>query len=169
MTFLQAEYRSRDAAVAAVEALAGAGFPKADLELYSRRPVEADPPVLPRKSRMSLVAVLAAVACGAGATAFVFWTQLAFPLATGGMPLTSGWATAVITFEATMAGAIAGIFLMLIVEGGLLRSPRSAPAPRLPDEGIVLQVACRPDRSGAARRVLADSGGAAVGETEAPR
>ena len=95
---------------------------------------------------MSLFAVFAALAAGTGVTAFMFYTQQDYPLVTGGMPLTSGWATGVVTFEMTMAGAILGTAFMFLWESGLLRrSPRAAP--ELPDDGIILQVDCRTDLS----------------------
>ena len=105
------------------------------MELYSRRPVETESPLLPRRSRMSLGAVLSAIAVGTGATALMFWIQLDYPLVTGGMPIVSGWATAVVTFETTMAGAVFGIFFMLLKEAGLIGSRRRAPVPAFPGRG----------------------------------
>ena len=155
--YLHAEFRRPEEALAAVGALASDGVPKSALELYSRRPVETDPPILPRQSRMSLVAVLTAIAFGTGATAFMFWVQTDYPLVTGGMPITSGWATGVVTFEATMAGAVFGIFLALLWESGLIRRRGRAPLPALPGDGIVLQVETRGD-NGSERAVLVESG-----------
>ncbi len=159
--YLHAEYRRPQDAIAAIEALTEAGFPKSALELYSRRPVETDPPVLPRRSRMSLVAVLGAITAGSVSTALVFWAQLDYPLVTGGMPITSGWATGVVTFEATMAGAVLGILFMLIWEAGLVGSPSGAPVPDLPEEGVVLQVKCEGD-SAALQRPLSDTGASRI-------
>ncbi len=140
--YLHAEFRTGEAAAAAIESVAAAGVSKSAMELFSRRPVEANPSLLPRRSRMSLGAVLSAIAAGSGATALVFWTQLDYPLVTGGMPITSGWATAVVTFETTMAGAVFGTLFMMIREAGLMGSKSRAPVPELPDEGVVLQVQC---------------------------
>ncbi len=112
------------------------------MELYSRRPVEMEPPPLPRRSRMSLGAVLGAITAGTAATALMFHIQLSYPLVTGGMPVTSGWATAVVTFEATMAGAVLTTVLLMLWEAGLGRSRSGTPVPELPDEGVILQIAC---------------------------
>ena len=155
--YLQASYRRPEDAIAAIEALASAGIPKSALEMYSRRPVEADPPVLPRRSRMSLVAVIAAIVSGSVCTALVFWAQLDYPLVTGGMPITSGWATGVVTFEATMAGAVFGILSMLVWEAGLIGSRERAPVPELPEDGVLLQVDCGEDYA-VAREVVSKSG-----------
>ena len=157
--YLQASYRRPEDAIAAIEALASAGIPKSALELYSRRPVEADPPVLPRRSRMSLVAVIAAIVSGSVCTALVFRAQLDYPLVTGGMPITSGWATGVVTFETTMAGAVLGILAMLVWEAGLIGSRERAPAPELPEEGVLLQVDCGEDYD-VAREAVSKSGAA---------
>lgn len=156
--YLHAEFRRPEEAIAAAGKLVAAGIPKSALELYSRRPVETDPPILPRKSRMSLVAVLAAITVGTGATALMFWVQSDYPLVTGGMPITSGWATGVVTFETTMAGAVFGIFLALLWESGLIRRRRQAPVPELPDDGVVLEVQVNGRaETGLARDVLIES------------
>ena len=141
MKYLHAEFARPEEAAAAVEALATAGVPKSAMEMYSLRPVETHPPALPRRSRMSLGAVLSAIVVGGGATALMYWAQLDYPLVTGGMPIISGWATGVVTFETTMAGAVFGIFAIMLWEAGLLRARATAPAPALPDSGVVVQVA----------------------------
>ena len=151
MKYLHAELRSAEEVAAAIAALREAGAPAASIEIYSKRPMETDPPLLPRRSRMSLGAVLAGLFSGTAATALMFWMQNDFPLVTGGMPINSGWATAVVTFECTMAGAVLGTFGMLLWEAGLMGRHGSAPVPDIPDEGVVLQVAC----SGEAGRVEA--------------
>lgn len=142
MKYLHAELRSAEDVAAAIDALREAGAPAQSFEIYSNRPMETDPPLLPRRSRMSLGAVLAGLFSGTATTALMFWMQNDFPLVTGGMPINSGWATAVVTFECTMAGAVLGTFGMLLWEAGLAGRRGSAPVPDLPDEGVVLQVAC---------------------------
>ena len=72
------------------------------------------------------------------------------------MPIVSGWATAVVTFETTMAGAVFGIFFMLLKEAGLIGSRRRAPVPAFPDEGVILQVECEPGAS-STRMLLEDT------------
>ena len=141
MKFLHAEFLRPEEAAAAIVSLNEAGVSRDAMELYSLRPVELDPAPLPRRSRMSLTAVLSAITVGGGATALMYWAQRDYPLITGGMPINSGWATGVVTFETTMAGAVLGIFAALLWESGLIRKRRLAPVPTLPDEGVVLQVA----------------------------
>jgi len=141
MKYLHAEFARPDEAAGAIAGLAEAGVSRSAMELYSLRPVEMHPPPLPRRSRMSLIAVLSAITVGGGATALMYWAQRDYPLITGGMPINSGWATGVVTFETTMAGAVIGIFAALLWESGLMRRRKRAPVPSLPDEGVVLQVA----------------------------
>lgn len=141
MKYLHAEFSRPEEAAGAIAGLAAAGVSRSAMELYSLRPVELHPPPLPRRSRMSLTAVLSAIAVGGGATALMYWAQRDYPLITGGMPINSGWATGVVTFETTMAGAVIGIFAALLWESGLIRRRKRAPAPSLPDEGVVLQIA----------------------------
>lgn len=167
--YLHAEFRTHGALAEAIEALAANGVSKGEMEIYSRRPVETDPPLLPRRSRISMGAVLGAIAAGAGATALMFRTQLAYPLVTGGMPITSGWATAVVTFEATMAGAVLATALLMAWEAGLVPGRRSVPVPDLPDEGAVLQVGCSSGpEAEAVQDLLAQAGAIRVGVAELP-
>lgn len=155
--YLRAEFSDVEAAAAAVQTVSGAGVDKRDVEVFSARPVEFERGILDRPSRMSLLAVVSAVVVGSGATALMYYTQLDYPLITGGMPLNSGWATGVITFELTMLGAILGTVGVFLWESGLLRKNRS-PAPAIRDDVITMQVRC--DQKGAERlvRLLADSG-----------
>ena len=157
MEYLHAEYRRTEHLAAAIRLLQANGVPRSALELYSRRPVEAETALLPRRSWMSVGAVVSAIAVGTGATALMYWIQLDYPLVTGGMPIVSGWATAVVTFEATMAGAVFGTLLMLLKESGLALSRRRAPVPCLPDEGAVLQVECEAGAP-SVRALLEDTG-----------
>ncbi len=155
MEYVHAEFSRPEDAAAAIGALAAAGISKSAMELYSLRPVELDPAPLARRSRMSLAAVLSAITVGGGATALVYWAQRDYPLITGGMPINSGWATGVVTFETTMAGAVMGIFAALLWESGLLRGRKRVPVPVLPDRGVVLQVAGAPDTAGLAESLRA--------------
>ena len=141
---INAEFRETKQVAAAVGELRGQGTGAEHMEIFSSKPVELEPGLLDRPSHMSLFAVLAALAAGTGVTAFMFYTQQDYPLVTGGMPLTSGWATGVVTFEMTMAGAILGTVFMFLWESGLLRRSRRA-APEIPDDCMILQVDCRGD------------------------
>jgi Alternative complex III, ActD subunit len=124
---LKAEFADAGAAEAAVLALKSDGATPDQIELFSSRPLEFKRGVLDRPSSMSLFAVVGAILNGSLATAFMYYTQLDYPLVTGGMPLTSGWATGVITFELTMLGGVAGTVVALLREGRFFRQSKDAP------------------------------------------
>ena len=155
MEYVHAEFSRGEDAAAAIGDLTAQGVPASAMELYSLRPVELDPAPLARRSRMSLIAVLSAITVGGGATALVYWAQRDYPLITGGMPINSGWATGVVTFETTMAGAVMGIFAALLWESGLISRRKGVPVPALPDQGVVLQVEGTRDTAGLAESLRA--------------
>ncbi len=159
---LKAELRDQAAAESAVRALTGAGLGPQDIELFSSRPVELKPGLLDRPSRMSVFGVLGACINGGLSTAFMFYTQLDYPLITGGMPITSGWATGVVTFELTMAGAVAGTVVGMLWEGRFFRQTKDAPA-EMREDTIYLLVDC-PESSAARTADLVRHSGARVVE-----
>jgi hypothetical protein len=155
---LSAEFREPHSVAAAIEALAGGGFDKHAIDLFSTEPVEFEAGLLDRPSRMSLLAVGGAIVNAFLATTFMFWTQRDYPLETGGMPLTSYWAVGVIIFEMTMAGAIAGTVAAFLWESGLLRGAKKQPVPRLRDDTIFLRLSCDEPRASLATEMLARAG-----------
>lgn len=157
---LLAEFREEGPARTAVSALRDAGFGAGDIEVFSSRPIEFARGVIDRPSRMSLIAVLAAILNGGLATAFVYYTQRDYEVVTGGMPLTSGWATGVITYELTMAGAVAGIVLAFLWESRLLR--RRTPRPPVHDGAICIRVESSDALATAAETCLREAGATEV-------
>ena len=140
---LTAEFLTTESVVDAVAALNTAGFSSSDVELFSDRPVELPGGMLQRRSHISLMAVLGAIVNGALATAFIFSTQHNYRLVTGGMPLISGWSTGVVSYELTMAGAVAGVVLAFLWEAGLIfRRRRGVPPPALKEGSVFLRVTC---------------------------
>ena len=162
--YLNAEFTDSKAVADAVRALGSMGLSKDQIELFSTKPVDLEPGVLDRPSRMSLFAVLGALLGGGLTTAFIFYTQLDYPLVTGGMPLTSGWATGVVTFEFTMGGAVVGTVLAFLWEGGLVRFWKRVPTPRPPGNSIALRLDCPDDLVGRADDLLRASGAVSVEE-----
>lgn len=145
----------------AVEALLEAGFAPQAIEVFSPRPIELPRALHARRSRASLLAVLGAAVNGSLATTFMFYTQHDYPIVTGGMPLRSWWATGVITYELTMAGAVAGLMVALLWEAGLLRR-RRLPAPVLDNNSVFVRVQCSGENSMAALDRLRQAGAVSV-------
>jgi len=152
---LTAEFLTTDSVVEAVSALSTEGFAASDMELFSDRPVELPRGMLEQRSYISVMAVLGAIVNGGLATAFIFFTQHNYRLVTGGMPLISGWSTGVVSYELTMAGAVAGVALAFLWEGGFIfRKRRGAPPPALKEGSVFLRVTCSENSAiGAAQRL----------------
>jgi hypothetical protein len=159
--WLTAEYSEERSAAAAVAGLRDARVE--DVELFSDKPVE----LIHRRSRASLIAVLGAIVNGSLATAFIYFAQHNYPLVTGGMPIFSPWATGVITYELTMAGAMAGVVIAFLWESGLLRRRRGPAPPVLKDGAIFVRVRCAPEAAGLAAECLSRSGAVAIARADA--
>jgi hypothetical protein len=153
--YLIAEFRDNAAAADAIRALRQDGTTTADLDVFSEEPVEFRRGVLDRPSRMSLVAVLGAIGFGVLATSFIYWAQHNYRLTTGGMPVYSGWATGVITYEMTMLGAILATFGWFLWESGLIRKrDKTAPIPEVDPGSVCLRVRCGPDQAAKASEAM---------------
>ena len=136
---INATFQDTEQLVDAIQLLRQKGTTAEHMEIFSNKPIELKPGVLDRPSKMALISVITALFSGILVTSFIFYTQLDYPLITGGMPLTSSWGTGVVTFKLTMAGAILGTVFMFLWESGLFQK-RRYPAPDLPESGMVLQV-----------------------------
>ena len=164
---LTAEFSTTESITGALAALKAEGLSARDLELFSDRPIELPAGMLERRSNISLMAVLGGVVNGGLATAFIFFTQRNYPLITGGMPLTSGWSTGVVSYELTMAGTVAGVMLAFLWEGRLLFNGRKgAPPPALKEGSTFLRVRCGEDRAPATIRCLRQAGAIEVVEQQ---
>ena len=165
--YIRGEFESPEPLPAAVRALLAAGSDKSEIEIFSERPVELPPGLLEREGHTSLAAVLGGIANGCLATGFIYYTQHDYPLITGGMPLSSGWATGVITYELTMAGAIAGTILAFLWEAGLFRRRKAGPPPVLKNGSIFVQVACTRESAGPVEERLAQVGAVGISKEAA--
>jgi hypothetical protein len=164
--FLTAEFLKPEPVASGVSALLLAGFGKDEIDIFSDKPVELPSGLLDRPGRTSLFAVLGAMINGGLATGFVFYTQHDYPLITGGMPLVSGWATGVISWELAMAGAVAGTVLAFVWQAGLLRRRKGGPPPPLKEGSIFLQVRCSEHSAATAAECLSRAGAAEIVKQE---
>ncbi len=84
-------------------------------------------------------------------------TQKSYPLATGGMPIVTLWANGIITYELTMAGAMAGVVVAFLWESRLVRRRRPA-APVLRDGSVFVRVECGDESAPLAAECLTRTG-----------
>jgi hypothetical protein len=165
--YLMAEFRDPTAAAEAIRQLRIQGVLDANLDVFSEEPVDFHRGVLDRSSRMSLVAVLSAVAAGLLATGFIYWAQYNYRVITGNMPVFSLWGTGVITYEMTMFGAILGTFLWFLWESGLARKrDKKAPIPEVDPGSLYLRVRCPADAAASATAAMRGAGAIAVAHGE---
>jgi hypothetical protein len=160
---LKAKFADAGALEAAILALKRDGAAPEHIELFSSRPVEFKHGVLDRPSRMSLFAVVGAILNGSLATAFIYYTQLDYLLVTGGMPLTSGWATGVVTFEMTMAGAVAGTVIALLREGRFFRQSKDAPE-QMQEDTIYMLIERAENAARRTQEIVQQNGGRIVAD-----
>jgi hypothetical protein len=71
------------------------------------------------KTAMGWIAVGGGIIGGIGGFALAWYTQTAYPLVTGGMPIVAAWPTGIVTYELTMMGAIIATLITLLVGSGL--------------------------------------------------
>jgi hypothetical protein len=95
----------------------------------------------------------------------MYYTQHDYPVVTGGMPLFSPWANGVVTFEMTMAGAMAGVILAFLWESGLLRRHRPEP-PQLKDGSVFVRLRCPAELATTATERLSRTGAIAIATAE---
>jgi hypothetical protein len=115
-------YPDPDSAQRAVNLLRGADVEDRSIVVFSSQPFdEYEFGRREQKSIMPWLAALGGLVCGASAFAFVAFTQKAYLLPTGGMPIVSLWPNGIITYEFTMLGAVLATLVTLIFTA---RSPR---------------------------------------------
>src|SRR5215470_2885319 len=105
-----------------VDALLSAGARSEDITVISSEPFDRYEFSKREKSTlMPWVVVLGAILGGVAGFLLVFLTTKSYPIVTGGMPITPGWITGIITYELTMLAAILTTLLILILTAPLFR------------------------------------------------
>jgi hypothetical protein len=110
------------AAQQAVDALLSAGARSEDITVISSEPF--DHYEFGRREKSTLmpwVVILGAILGGVAGFLLVFLTTKSYPIVTGGMPITPGWITGIITYELTMLAAILTTLLVLLMTAPLFR------------------------------------------------
>ena len=141
MSAIYGLYPDGDRAQRAVNALRTAGVADADITVISAEPMEHyEFGELGKASSMWTIASmggLAGMLFGAWLTRF---TELAWPLNTGNMPIVAWWPNLIIVFELTMFGAIFSTVATVAVTAGLFRSRPPLYDPAVSDGQILVGV-----------------------------
>ncbi len=71
------------------------------------------------RSYMFPIAALGGILGGLGGYWLAAYTQTAYPLVTGGMPIVTSWTNGIVVYEMTMLGAILTTLVTLLITAGL--------------------------------------------------
>ena len=158
MSAIYALYDNGDAAQRAVNSLRHAGIADRDITVISDQPMEAyEFGEMNRATRIWYIASGGALVGLVFATWLTRMTELAWPLATGNMPIVSWWPNLIVIFELTMLGAILATVATLLVTGELLRRRPALYDPRVSDGKILVGVDS-PSRADDVERALVSAG-----------
>jgi hypothetical protein len=155
-----------DAAQQACEGLRAAGVEDRDVIVISSEPFEEyEFGRRDRHTPMPWLAALGGLAGGAAGYGLASLTQEAYPLVTGGMPISPWWTNGIITYELTMLGAILTTLVTLLSAARLPDWRRQVYDTAVAD-GSILVGAVNPADSELIRiqEVLQSSGATAIKE-----
>lgn len=161
MSAVYALYDTGETAQRAVDGLRATGVADRDITVITSEPMEDyEFGSIGRHSRLWYIASIGGVLGCLGAVGLTAFTEIAWPLPTGNMPIVAWWPNLIVVFEMTMLGAILATVGSLIVTGGLARR-MSLYDPAVTAGRILVGVESPQDRS-AVERALLDAGAAVV-------
>jgi hypothetical protein len=134
-------YSDGHAAQQGVDRLRRAGVADRDITIISSQPMEDF-----EFGHMDRQSSLWWIACGGGLVGMAFayllawYTQTAWPINVGGLPIFAWWPKLIIIFELTMLGAIVATTIALIVTAGLGRRGERLYDPAVSDGKILVGV-----------------------------
>jgi hypothetical protein len=118
------------------------------------------------KSLMPWLAALGGMCGGLAGYSLAVFTQHAYPLPTGGMPLAPLWTNGIITYEMTMLGAIVTTLVTLLITTRLPNMRRRLYDPAVSDGKILVGVLDPPAQSRVeVEKALREAGDGAVIKT----
>jgi len=155
-------YDNGDAAQLAVDALRASGVTEDAITVISAEPMEDyEFGNINRRSRLWYIASAGGAAGCAGAAWLTRFTEVAWPLPTGNMPIVAWWPNLIVVFEMTMLGAILSTVAALVVTGGLARRRPALYDPAVSSGKILVGVEAPRDRA-AVERALISAGSPVV-------
>jgi hypothetical protein len=99
------------------------------------------------ESPMFMIASFSGILGGLLGYLLTRFTQVSYPLPTGGMPIVPPWTNAIIVYEMTMLGAIVGTVISLLVMAGLPHFGESLSDPDVWHGKILVGVTEPPEKS----------------------
>ncbi len=117
---LYALYADPEAAQRAIASLREAGVAMRDIVVISSEPLEDYEWGWPKRpSRMGWLAALGGLLGGTCGYLLTSYTQQAYPLVTGSMPIVTRWTNGIILYELTMLGAILATLVTFLISARL--------------------------------------------------
>ena len=144
-----------DAAQQTVDALLSAGARWEDITVVSSEPFDRYEFGQREKSTlMPWLVVLGAILGGVVGFLLVSLTTKSYPIVTGGMPITPGWITGIITYELTMLAAILTTLLVLLLTAPLFRWKQDPYDVQVADGKVLVGINPREDLRDKVKEVL---------------
>jgi hypothetical protein len=141
MNALYALYADGHQAQRAVNGLRAAGLKDEAITVISAQPMEEfEFSHIGHKTYMWYIASAGGLLGLVTSTWLAWFTEVTWPIPTGGMPIVSGWPNLIIMFELTMLGAILAAVATLIVTAGLGRRRPALYDPAVTDGKILVGV-----------------------------
>jgi hypothetical protein len=135
-------YESGDSAQRAVNALRASGIADADIVVITSEPMEDfEFSGINHRTLIWYIASAGGFAGLAASTWLTRFTELAWPLPTGNMPIVAWWPNLIVMFEMTMLGGILSAVATLIITAGLGRKVPKFYDPEVTSGKILVGVA----------------------------
>jgi len=152
-------FRDADSAANGVDSLKDAGFPPEDYDILSGTPYpEGAFGEVHAKHRLFIFPLIGALLGLSVAIVLTSTTQIAYPLVTGGKPILSIPAMAIVSYEGTMLGAIIFTVIGIVFESRLPRLFMGAYDDSITEGAIGVAVTTSQDRVEDAEKVLNKAG-----------
>lgn len=159
MSAVYALYTDGDAAQRAVDALRSSGVPDAEITIVTDEPMEDyEFGSIDKHSRLWYIASGGGFFGFLGAVWLTRFTEIAWPLPTGNMPIVAWWPNLIVIFEMTMLGSILATVATLIITGGLARKRPALYDPEVTTGKILIGVDAPRDSAAVERALLAGGG-----------